>query len=416
MENELIEQAYQAARKVLYRCICPAGFKASAAADGYREIWTRDSCMTTIAIAKLADPVLLTAAENCLRTIARHQTDSGLLPNNVDSVSDEANYQASLDGTMWFSIALVALVQATSKIDFGQSLYQTTVRAQRWLAAQDVDDSGLISVQEASDWQDLFPTRGKALYDNVLYYQSLMSQAWLAEKYETAAVAEKYRASAQTVAKKIYDFFWVFDSKRTHTDNMAKAATDIHNSVSLEAIHLKLAENSSLSDHSYLLAWRSFMQTGTWFDTLGNMLAIYFGLTNRVQNDLILQFMRDHHIAEPYPAKAIDPPILPSDVNWRDYLTKRNLNMPHHYHNGGIWPFIGGWYILALLKTNDVSGAKQALEQLAKLNQRGLSATFEFNEWFDGQTAEPLGKPYQAWSAALYCLAYLAVREASLVI
>lgn len=31
---------------------------------------------------------------------------------------------------------------------------------------------------------------------------------------------------------------------------------------------------------------------------------------------------------------------------------------------------------------------------------------WEFNEWFQGQTGEPMGMPRQSWNAALYILAY----------
>jgi hypothetical protein len=54
-------------------------------------------------------------------------------------------------------------------------------------------------------------------------------------------------------------------------------------------------------------------------------------------------------MAEPYPTKAIYPPIYPSEHEWREYYRSRNLNLPHQYHNGGIWPMIGGFHVAALV-------------------------------------------------------------------
>jgi hypothetical protein len=46
-------------------------------------------------------------------------------------------------------------------------------------ACQDVDRSGLISMQESADWQDLFRTRGKGLYLNCLYVPALRAAPYL---------------------------------------------------------------------------------------------------------------------------------------------------------------------------------------------------------------------------------------------
>ena len=43
-------------------------------------------------------------------------------------------------------------------------------------------------------------------------------------------------------------------------------------------------------------------------------------------------------------------PLQPGDKDWRDYYRVRNLNLPHHYHNGGAWPFIGGFYVAVIRK------------------------------------------------------------------
>jgi hypothetical protein len=49
---------------------------------------------------------------------------------------------------------------------------------------------------------------------------------------------------------------------------------------------------------------------------------------------------------------------------------------------------------------------QQELYRLAQLNKLGIEEDWEFNEWVHGQTGRPMGKRYQAWSAAGYLGAY----------
>jgi glycogen debranching enzyme len=78
------------------------------------------------------------------------------------------------------------------------------------------------------------------------------------------------------------------------------------------------------------------------------------------------------------------------------------LNLPNHYHNGGIWPFIGGLWVRYLHKLKLSELARRELIKLARLCAQGLSQEWEFNEWHHGVTGRPMGKAYQTWSAASF--------------
>ena len=81
----------------------------------------------------------------------------------------------------------------------------------------------------------------------------------------------------------------------------------------------------------------------------------------------------------------------------------RCLNKPDQYHNGGIWPFIGSFWAMALHKTGKKELALQELARVAELNKINK---WEFNEWFHGKTGEPMGMPGQSWNASTFILAY----------
>ena len=97
---------------------------------------------------------------------------------------------------------------------------------------------------------------------------------------------------------------------------------------------------------------------------------------------------------------------LIEEVNpdWRDYYS--TLNVPYHYHNGGVWPFLGGFLVAALVAAGRGEAAAQTLHRLAQLNRLG-----QFNEWHHGESGAPMGVQDQAWSAGMLLFACECVRR-----
>ena len=167
----------------------------------------------------------------------------------------------------------------------------------------------------------------------------------------------------------------------------------------------------TISSRPFYLPYVAFREYGDYCDVLGNLLAVLCGLADEHRADQILRYLYQVGVAQPFPAKAIYPPIFPGNPDWREYYRSRNLNLPHQYHNGGIWPFIGGFHIAALVKLGWRQEAENLLGDLAAANQLGVHAEWEFNEWLHGETGHPMGHPYQAWSAGMYVYAYHAVER-----
>src|SRR6185503_13950685 len=122
----------------------------------------------------------------------------------------------------------------------------------------------------------------------------------------------------------------------------------------------------TISSRPFYLPWVAFREYGDWCDSLANLLAILTGLADGHRTDHILRYMRQVGMAEPYPTKAIYPPIFPNESNWREYYRSRNLNLPHQYHNGGICPMIGGFHVAALVRHNWLKEAERLLLLLAE--------------------------------------------------
>ena len=161
----------------------------------------------------------------------------------------------------------------------------------------------------------------------------------------------------------------------------------------------------------FYLPWVALRDFGDWCDVLGNSLAIIAGVADADRRGRILTYFDEVGVAEPYPAKAIHPPIEPGHKDWRDYYRNGYRSLPDQYHNGGVWPFIGGFLVAALVEAGRHSEAAEQLERLARALKEGHDQPWEFNEWHHGRTGRPMGAPFQSWSAAMYLFALKSVTD-----
>jgi glycogen debranching enzyme len=99
-------------------------------------------------------------------------------------------------------------------------------------------------------------------------------------------------------------------------------------------------------------------------------------------------------------------PITRHDTLWRPYMDRHQQNLDWQYHNGGIWPFIGGFWVTALAASGQHERARADLARLAGANRLNQ---WQFNEWLHGQSAAPSGMPHQSWNAAAFLIAQRAL-------
>ncbi len=385
-QRALLDSACLRAVEVLRHCSHPAGMKASARAYGHQQVWVRDSMIALLGATFAEDAAIRSSLLASLSVFRRHQTQEGLMPNHIDLEELRPNFRAYADGGLWYVI--------------GSSICAPDFRGVRkalsWYDCQDVDHTGLISIQEASDWQDLFCTRGKGLYVNCLRVIALRRAAQLAGIRGKERLAARWLEQAGAAGEAINRTLWYAgdgDMLR-HVSHSFSTPDPQRDSLGRRR---RLPSKRILVDAEYYLPYVSFREVGEWFDSLGNLMAILAGVADEARGAHVLDFIARHNLAE-HPLKAIYPPVEPGEPDWRDYYG--TLNLPDHYHNGGIWPFLGGFYVAALVKMGRYEEAEAALIRLARLNLQG-----DFNEWHDGRTAEPKGVHEQAWSAGMLLFA-----------
>ena len=321
----------------------------------------------------VGDEQIQSSLRASIELLSSRQATNGAIPNNVDSVSLRPNFRAYADGGLWWIIGSSLLAPDG----------ETTRRVLAWYDCQDVDRTCLLSMQEGADWQDLFCTRGKGLYLNCLYVLALKA----AGEFE----------QADRVKAAINRYFWYEGDGKMLRHVAHTFSTESPQEQDSLGRKRYLPVKKKLAEERYYVPYLGFREVGEWFDSLGNLLAILAGVADAEKTAAILDFIERHGMADA-PMRSLTPVVRPGDPDWRDYYGM--LNVPDHYHNGGVWPFIGGFYVAALVAAGRAGDAVSALQRLGALNEAG-----DFNEWHHGLTLEPMGVRDQAWSAGMFLFA-----------
>jgi hypothetical protein len=401
-DTPLTDTAYEKALAVLRKCAEPTGIKA--AAEYYPDVWTRDSMIAALGALLAGEEAFDTAVRNGLVRMAETMTETGHVHNYIPHRGvSTGTLNNAIDANLWFLIGHWYYWRQRGDTDFVVEHLDAMERALFWLRCQDSNEDGLLESQEGADWADLFPNRNTVLLPNVLYHRAL---AGLAEMQEAAGRdGSRCRSLAREVREGLRLLFWLEGSDEHLERTLAAMARRGEWKYIYKQMH------GLYWSRDYFFAYMPFREVPRdRFDTLGNLAAILFGVADAEQTARILDYIRTRGIDRPHPCKACYPPIYPGDRDWRDYMLNREYCKPHSAHNGGIWPFIGGFYVAALAHAGRQEEAGRQLLRLAEANRRGLRKEWEFNELLHGESGEPFGAADQAWSAGMYLFAHYAVR------
>jgi glycogen debranching enzyme len=354
-----LAKALEQAKKVMDRCSTPNGLFASPKV--YNAVYARDALISSLGGLVSGEERFARQWQKTMDTLMDRQSSSGQIPNCVDTFiasRDRKVCFGAADASLWF---VLTLAYAERLLGPFEEFHVAADRAMDWLAFQDAHEDGLIEQQEATDWMDIVANRGHVLYSNVLYFAAL----------ELRGEVKR----AHLVREAINGFLW----------------------------------NNKLG---YFRPWAWKQEHGDWFDTTANSFAVAFGLADTEQTDRILSYIQKHRLEEPFPVRALHPPIQPGDKDWREYYrTEHELNLPDQYHNGGIWPWTSGLYVAALVRAGRQEHAAEALVKVAMANRLGRRGEWEYNEWLHGVTGEPRGSADQCWSAGMFIYAYTCVQQ-----
>jgi len=376
----MIEEGLRRARDIIERNIRGDLLYAS---TFYRQVWTRDTVISALALRFYEDPKIAKVIRNTIEFIGKFQSDRGQVPTYID-LEKQRIYWYSIDSTLWWVIACL-VYRCCDR--------EAVKNALDWCYKQVLDDSLLITSMRGTDWMDASIGReGKVIYINDLWYMAVR----LAHEEDLTSL------SPREVKERINILFW---PRRTTPEKAVEWGAVGSPEFLRDFIY---------PERSHYIHFVSYEYLDDRFASLGNVLAILMNIADEEKRSRILNYIRREGINRPYPVRCLHPVIYMPGLAWVPevdiYRRRSQRCLPYHYHNGAIWPFIGGFYVAALA-LEDKAAAREEMLRLAEANNKGKRFDWEFNEWLHGVHAKPMGSEYQLWNAATYILAYQSIYE-----
>ena len=370
-----VATAKHAALEVLHHNMCgPFSGLPRAAGWGYPEPYTRDCLICALGILVSGNEKLIASLRKVLETLARNQSVHGHIPSLVH---DPENRGAS-DTTPLFLMVLSFFRKVTGDTDF---LVDAMRRALTWMDYQSPGDRILVAQLPTSDWRDEQWVLGFGLFVNTIVFTYLRALGY----------AEKARLLRHQLGQP------VIRSDRQRPNQL---------------------EGLVISKKPYYALWSYKIQCSERFDLLGNSLAIISGIATRSRARRIILWVE--HQCDILRARGelvgkLPPNFFPyitrQDPDWRSRY--EIYNRPGEYHNGGVWPFILGFYVAAIVAAGLPHLAQWKLAALTDFvrNARNSSLAFGFNEWVRASDGVACGEDWQSWSAAMYLYATACVEQ-----
>ncbi len=340
----------------------------------YPEPYTRDLMICSLGVLTTQNKRLLKSLRRVLQTLANNQSMLGHIPSLVHDPQD----RGSSDTTPLFLMAAGIYRKVMKEDDF---LEHAVLKALGWMRYQSPTDRYLVAQLPTSDWRDEQWVLGYGLFVNTIVYTYLC----LFGQYERAV---KVKQSMESFT------------------------------VKGERQHRHVHEGLVLRYKPYYAMWSYKVFRSERFDLLGNSLAILSGIASPSRaKKLVLWIEKESEALRQNEDLVVDLPpnffpyVRPDDPDWIPRYEK--YNQPGEYHNGGIWPFICGFYIAALVAVKRYALAEKRLLALTEIVRpaRKADVEFGFNEWIRAQDGTPQGQDWQSWSAAMYLYAAECVEQ-----
>jgi hypothetical protein len=370
-----IAEAKKAATEVLrHNCHGPYRGLPRTAGWGYPEPYTRDLLISALGILTTGDEMLLKSLLRVLETLSKNQQRLGQVPSLVHDPED----LGASDCTPLFLIVVGLFRMVTGDNNF---LRGAVEKAIKWMEYQSPSGRVLIGQMPTTDWRDEQWVLGYGLYVNTLVYCYLRILGDNERAARLKAGMERFTIDAPSP-------------------------------------HRHVHEGLVLRRKPYYALWSFKVHKSERFDLLGNSLAILSGIASAARAASLISWIEaECRNMKQKGLLAVDLPpnffpyIRPEDPDWMPRYEK--YNKPGEYHNGGIWPFVCGFYIAALVAAGKLILARKKLAVLTELIRpaRDKPVKFGFNEWLRAQDAVPRGQDWQSWSAAMYLYAAYCVEN-----
>lgn len=400
--SALVDKGLREAIALLQRAQTPHGFLASPTdRTNYRRVWARDGVVCGLAALAAGNDDLADGLRTTLDTLAAAQGPQGQIPSNVsvgsDGTVDAVSYgglAGRVDTIPWFVLGVARWVEATGDRAFLARMAPVVEESLALLEAWEFNGRGLVYVPQGGDWADEYDLHGYLLYDQILRLAAL--SAWAPHAARPLDL-ERREALVRTT-------FW------PHPGADPDLVYHPH------ALR-RLLDRDGVPDHPL-----AALTPGGYiprFDGLGCALALAFDLafTGPLAEQLLDCGERLAAQTATDLLPAFWPPVTPDDPAWSGLAENYRdsfSNRPGHYHNGGVWPFVNGWWGVALARHGRTDAARAVLDRLHAFNQLdGEGDGWGFYEYTPADAVAPHGTRHQTWSAAAVVMLHHALAAPS---
>jgi predicted glycogen debranching enzyme len=328
-------------------------------------------------------------AKSVLSTFAQ-AADGGMIPNYFDDRTNKPHFN-SIDASLWFINAAFEYLRAGDNTDIFSQEFLPLIRwivdsyseGTRFGIHQDADglitggdfDTQLTWMDAKFDGVPFTPRFGKAVEVNALWYNALcnLSQFYT---FRNVAVSQQYRAMAERTKEGFLQMFW--------NDYLGYLNDCISPDGQIDAT---LRPNQIFA------------------------VSLPFSPLNDQQSRSVVHIIQQRLLTS-YGLRTLDP----CDKRYKGTYSGSWRQRDEAYHQGTVWPFLIGPFVMGFLKVNGFSpaGKKQAAKFIEPLltimTQKGCIG--QVSEIFDGDSPhKPRGCFAQAWSVAELIRAYLLINS-----
>jgi hypothetical protein len=374
-DSRLIDRAKEAAIEVLlHNAHGPYRGLPRTAGWGYPEPYTRDLMISSLGVLVSGNEKLLKSLRRVLETLGHSQSRLGHIPSLVHDPED----RGASDCTPLFLMAVGIFRLLTGEGDFLEDAVQ---KAMRWMEYQSPTARVTVAQLPTSDWRDEQWVVGYGLYVNTIVYTYLRLFGQESRACELREAMDRFTVKGERQQRHVH-------------------------------------EGLVLRRKPYYAMWSYKVYRSERFDLLGNSLAILTGIASPSRARRLTSWIeteceamrKNKDLAVKLPPNFF-PYVKPEDPDW--IARYERYNRPGEYHNGGIWPFVCGFYVAALVAAAKYALAEKKLAALTELVRpaREAKVEFGFNEWLRAQDGSPGGEDWQSWSAAMYLYAATCVEQ-----
>jgi len=404
-KDHIQSEGYRQARSMLDACSTEHGFVTSNTdKDNYKRIWARDGVIIGLSALLTKDKKLQSTFLATLQTLRKHQGPHGEIPSNVEPQSGAVSLGGTtgrVDADLWYIIGCEAYWNATHDEKFLHEFFPSIRKTEFLLGCWEFNNRGLLYVPQTGDWTDEYIQHGYVLYDQLLYWRALRGMYNLCKAAE-ADRCEDLKRKSEHLKDLIRTNYWFVSCEQDPPGAYHPV------------LHRKGCE-AAQHRNQHWMAFFSPTGYGYRFDALANVLVSLLGIADDDQRKRVDDFIvKDVVHPDMQLLPAFYPVIQPETDSWNELEVSFSFtfkNKPYEFHNGGLWPFVTGFYVADLAKRGKTELAETYLRNIDAANRLSAQDNDEwgFYEYIHGKNHTPGGTRHQGWSAAASVMAHHAL-------